>query len=55
MRLKLEEILNRPGAVESEEIWKGGIEKVWKGLVGGGRLKRRLPMGIVVRIRRCGT
>src|ERR1700722_9006823 len=49
MRLKLEEVLNRPGALQSEEIWKAGIEKVWKGLVGGGRLKKRLPMGIVVR------
>jgi hypothetical protein len=47
-RQKLEQLLSRPGGIESEEVWKGGIEKVWKGLVSGGRLKRRLPMCIVV-------
>jgi hypothetical protein len=47
-RQRLEHLLSMPGAVESEEVWKGGVEKVWKGLVAGGRLKRRLPMNLVV-------
>ena len=48
-RQRLEQILNQPGAVNNEEAWKGGIEKVWKGLVNGGRLKRSLPLSLVVR------
>jgi hypothetical protein len=47
-RQRLEQLLSIPGAVENEEVWKAGVEKVWKGLVAGGRLKRRLPMNLVV-------
>jgi hypothetical protein len=47
-RQRLEHLLSIPGAVESEEVWENGVEKVWKGLVAGGRLKRRLPMNLVV-------
>lgn len=47
-RQKLEQLLSAPGAVESEETWKSGIERVWKGLVTGEKLKRRLPMNLVV-------
>ena len=47
-RLRLEQLLSQPGAVHSDEAWKGGVEKVWKGLVGGGTLRRRLPMNLVV-------
>jgi hypothetical protein len=47
-RHRLEQLLSQPGGIESEAVWKGGIEKVWKGLVAGGRLKRRLPMNVVV-------
>lgn len=47
-RLRLEQLLNQPGAVYSDEAWKGGVEKVWKGLIGGGKLRRRLPMNLVV-------
>ena len=48
-RQRLEDLLSRPGAVADEGVWKAGIEKVWKGLVAGGKLKRRLPMNLVVR------
>jgi hypothetical protein len=41
-------LLNPPDAVGDERVWKSGIENVWKGLNAGGRLKRRLPMNIVV-------
>lgn len=47
-RQRLEQLLSKPGAVESEDVWKAGVEKVWKGLVAGGKLKRRLPMTLVV-------
>src|SRR5277367_6114545 len=49
-RQRLEYLLSQPGGTENEAVWKGGVEKVWKGLVAGGRLKRRLPMRLVVRI-----
>ena len=47
-RIKLEALLNQSGAVESEEVWKAGLKNVWKGLVGGNQLRKRLPLGIVV-------
>ncbi|KIM90967.1 hypothetical protein PILCRDRAFT_25393, partial [Piloderma croceum F 1598] len=53
-RQRLEHLLSMPGAVESEEVWKSGVEKVWKGLVAGGRLKRRLPMNLVIKILHAG-
>lgn len=49
-RVKLEALLGQPGAVESEEVWKAGLKNVWKGLVGGNQLRKRLPLSIVVRI-----
>jgi hypothetical protein len=50
-RQRLEGLLNRPGAVNDEGVWKSGVEKVWKGLTGGVRLKRRLPLALVVCLR----
>lgn len=49
-RQRLEQLLSIPGAATNEEVWKSGVERVWKGLVTGGRLKRRLPMTLVVRM-----
>lgn len=49
-RQRLEQLLSMPGAATNDEVWKSGVERVWKGLVTGGRLKRRLPMTLVVRI-----
>jgi hypothetical protein len=48
MRVKLEQMLSQPGAVDSDEVWNGGINKVWTALLAGAKLKKRLPMGIVV-------
>lgn len=47
-RKRLEKVLSSPNAVESNAAWKNGIEDVWKGLSSGGRLKRRLPMSLIV-------
>lgn len=48
-RKRLEKLLNAPDAVDDDDVWDNGIEKVWKGLSAGGRLKRPLPMGLIVR------
>lgn len=47
-RKRLEMLLNSPNAVNNDQVWKGGVEKVWRGLNAGGSLKRMLPMGLVV-------
>lgn len=46
---KLLELLDREGLIDSDELWNKGLDKIWKGVTGGGRLKRRLPMGYLVR------
>lgn len=53
-RAKLEAMLAKPGAIESEEVWKDGLRSIWKGLVSGGRLKRRLSLAIVTQVLRAG-
>ncbi|KAH8118763.1 hypothetical protein DFH11DRAFT_1475586, partial [Phellopilus nigrolimitatus] len=53
-RVKLEALLNQPGAVESDEVWRAGLQAVWKGLVGGNQLRKRLPLGIVLKILQAG-
>jgi hypothetical protein len=40
--------------VESEDVWKSGIQRVWRGLLTGERLKRRLPMNLVIKIIHAG-
>lgn len=47
---RLEELLNKPGALENNDVWQAGLGKVWKSLVSGGRLKQLLPLKLVVRI-----
>ncbi|KAJ7638987.1 hypothetical protein FB45DRAFT_680953, partial [Roridomyces roridus] len=49
-RRKLEQVLSTPDAVTDDEVWYGSVEKIWKGLSQGGRLKRRLPMKLVIKI-----
>ncbi|KAJ7094596.1 hypothetical protein B0H15DRAFT_830141 [Mycena belliarum] len=49
-RRKLEQVLSTPDAVSSDDVWFGSVEKIWKGLGAGGRLKRRLPMSLVIKI-----
>lgn len=48
-RQRLEKILAEPNAIYNEHLWRNSIEKVWMGLMNGGRLKKRLPMAVVVR------
>ncbi|KAF9534714.1 hypothetical protein CPB83DRAFT_211061, partial [Crepidotus variabilis] len=49
-RERLEEILSQPNAVYNREVWNNGLEKVWKGLSSGGKLKTRLPMNMIIKI-----
>ncbi|KAJ6598895.1 hypothetical protein DFH09DRAFT_17957 [Mycena vulgaris] len=49
-RRKLEQVLSAPDALTSDDVWFGSVEKIWKGLGAGGRLKRRLPMRLVIKI-----
>ena len=41
-------MLDEPGALERPDVWEAGLNKVWKGLVEGGRLKKFLPLRAVV-------
>ncbi|CAK5275408.1 unnamed protein product, partial [Mycena citricolor] len=49
-RRKLERILSSPDALTSNEIWRNHVEKIWNGLNAGGKLRRRLPMHLVIKI-----
>ncbi|KAJ7765067.1 hypothetical protein DFH07DRAFT_719449, partial [Mycena maculata] len=49
-RRKLEAALSTPDALTSDVVWHTNVEKIWKGLGAGGRLKRRLPMRLVIKI-----
>ncbi|KAL0570095.1 hypothetical protein V5O48_011870 [Marasmius crinis-equi] len=52
-RRKLETLLATPNAADDDNVWNGGIEKVWKGLSSGVTLKKRLPMSMVIKIIHC--
>lgn len=41
-------MLDEPGALERPGVWEAGLNKVWKSLVEGGRLKNFLPLRAVV-------
>ncbi|KAJ3477893.1 hypothetical protein NLI96_g10157 [Meripilus lineatus] len=47
-RQRLEALLNHQKPPESDEVWNAGVGKVWRGIIGGARLKRRLPLGSLV-------
>lgn len=45
---RLIELMNEPGAQESDEVWSSGLDKVWKNLVNGTKLKKPLPLSTAV-------
>ncbi|TFK43721.1 hypothetical protein BDQ12DRAFT_718914 [Crucibulum laeve] len=49
-RQRLEKVLSKSDAVYSDAAWKSSIETVWKGLSSGGRLKRRLPLRLIMKV-----
>ena len=48
-RGRLETLLAEPGALEDDKVWDAGLDRVWRGLTGGVKLKHRLPLALVVR------
>ncbi|KAH9938311.1 uncharacterized protein B0H18DRAFT_966539 [Fomitopsis serialis] len=49
-RRKLEDLLNQDDAAESDDTWRAGLGKVYRALTSGARLRKRLPLGMVVKI-----
>lgn len=49
-RQRLQAVLSEPNVVHDDDAWRSGIEKVWNGLSGGGKLKHRLPMSLIIKI-----
>lgn len=47
-RRRLEALLSQPGALEDDQVWDTGVDRVWRGLLGGAKLKHRLPLALVV-------
>ncbi|KAI0796827.1 hypothetical protein C8Q75DRAFT_802504 [Abortiporus biennis] len=54
MNSTLEAVLNGDRALDSDEVWNAGLGRIWKGIVGGSRLKRRLPLNSVIKILQAG-
>ena len=46
---RLQSILQTEGPLDKQEYWDVGLEKIWKGIVGGQRLKEPLPLRDLVR------
>ncbi|KIJ57056.1 hypothetical protein M422DRAFT_127528, partial [Sphaerobolus stellatus SS14] len=53
-RTRLEELMARPDAMTSDVVWDAGVKNVWKGLVAGGKLRRSLPLDLVIKILKAG-
>ncbi|KAI0368098.1 hypothetical protein BV20DRAFT_948875 [Pilatotrama ljubarskyi] len=53
-RLRLENLLALPDALESDDTWAAGLDRVWHGLIGGARLRHRLPLALVIKILQAG-
>ncbi|GJE85001.1 hypothetical protein PsYK624_010780 [Phanerochaete sordida] len=51
---KLQSILQADGPLDTEKYWSAGLEKVWKGLIGGQKLKERLPLRDLIKILQAG-
>ncbi|TFK93605.1 hypothetical protein K466DRAFT_478267 [Polyporus arcularius HHB13444] len=53
-RRRLETLLATPDALEDDMIWQTGVDRVWRGLLGGARLKHPLPLTLVLKILQAG-
>ena len=54
-RRRLEKLLATPQALEDDVVWQAGVDRVWRGLINGARLRNRLPLALVVRPTILGT
>ncbi|CDZ96264.1 Domain of unknown function DUF4050 [Phaffia rhodozyma] len=51
----LEEVLDElPEGNIPDDIWKGGLEGVWRGLIGGRRLANPMPLPTVIKVLKAG-
>ncbi|EKM59801.1 uncharacterized protein PHACADRAFT_181764 [Phanerochaete carnosa HHB-10118-sp] len=50
----LQSILQEEGPLDKQEYWESGLDKIWKGLIGGQRLKERLPLRDLIKILQAG-
>ncbi|PIL36976.1 hypothetical protein GSI_00668 [Ganoderma sinense ZZ0214-1] len=53
-RGRLETLLAEPAALEDDRVWDAGLDRVWRGLTGGAKLKHRLPLALVIKILQAG-
>ncbi|KAG6854883.1 hypothetical protein C0991_012073 [Blastosporella zonata] len=49
-RQRLEHLLRPPNAAEGDYAWNNGIKRVWKSLDAGDRLKKPLPLALIIKI-----
>ncbi|KAG6903471.1 hypothetical protein C0995_005494 [Termitomyces sp. Mi166 len=49
-RQRLEQLLSAPNAAEGDYAWNHGVKKVWESLDAGGKLKKRLPLSLIIKI-----
>ncbi|RPD67349.1 hypothetical protein L226DRAFT_529695 [Lentinus tigrinus ALCF2SS1-7] len=53
-RRRLEALLATRDALEDEVVWQTGVDRVWRGLLNGARLKHRLPLALILKILQAG-
>ncbi|KAK7695736.1 hypothetical protein QCA50_000372 [Cerrena zonata] len=54
-RRKLEDILQKfDGKLDEDEVWFNGLDKVWKGLITGARLRTSLSLRYLIQILQAG-
>ncbi|TCD70408.1 hypothetical protein EIP91_003489 [Steccherinum ochraceum] len=44
----------RGGRVDSDETWRAGLDKVWKGIMSGAKLKQNMPLNYLIQILQAG-
>ncbi|KAG6911250.1 hypothetical protein DXG01_003117 [Tephrocybe rancida] len=49
-RQRLEHLLRPPSAAEGDYAWNHGVKRVWKSLDAGDKLKKRLPLALIIKI-----
>lgn len=42
-------LMRRGGRIDSDETWRAGLDKVWKGIMSGAKLKQNMPLNYLVR------
>ncbi|KZT34194.1 hypothetical protein SISSUDRAFT_1053158 [Sistotremastrum suecicum HHB10207 ss-3] len=53
-RTRIVELLDAPDAIYNEDTWNSGLKSIWKGLSAGSKLRKRLPLSLVLKIVQAG-